>query len=116
MSTDKVLLTDEYLYEHNFKRDDSNESIPENLRKFFYAPEDNSFRIMLEKGYDSDNNFGFNYASAWKADDEDNPNKITKRAAVHGCLLTQNDLLSLIVLCELEKWADWFTLVKRDVD
>ena len=92
-----VYLDDELLKSFGFvKRDENN-----HLSPWIYG-EDKPYRIICEKGYDEtefcDYKYGVINISCWK---ENENGVIWKRASVHGCLMTVDDLTNVCRTCEI---------------
>ena len=93
----KIYLDDELLKSFGFVRRDENN----NLSPWIYG-EDKPYRIICEKGYDEtelcDYKFGIVKIFCWK---ENEKGVIWKRASVHGCLMTVDDLNNICRTCEI---------------
>ena len=92
-----VYLDDELLKSFGFvKRDENN-----HLSPWIYG-EDKPYRIICEKGYDETEICNYKYGviniSCWK---ENENGMIWKRASVHGCLMTVDDLNNVCRTCEI---------------
>ena len=92
-----VYLDDKLLKSFGFvKRDENN-----NLSPWIYG-EDKPYRIICEKGYDEtefcDYKYGVINISCWK---ENENGVIWKRASVHGCLMTVDDLNNVCHTCKI---------------
>ena len=92
-----VYLDDELLKSFGFVRRDENN----HLSPWIYG-EDKPYRIICEKGYDETElcnyKFGIVKIFCWK---ENENGVIWKRASVHGCLMTVNDLNNVCRTCEI---------------
>lgn len=93
----KIYLDDELLKSFGFVRRDENN----NLSPWIYG-EDKPYRIICEKGYDETEicnyKFGIVKIFCWK---ENENGIIWKRASVHGCLMTVDDLNNVCRTCEI---------------
>ena len=93
----KIYLDDELLKSFGFVRRDENN----NLSPWIYG-EDKPYRIICEKGYDETElcnyKFGIVKIFCWK---ENKKGVIWKRASVHGCLMTVDDLNNVCRTCEI---------------
>ena len=92
-----VYLDDELLKSFGFVRRDENN----HLSPWIYG-ENKSYCIICEKGYDEtelcDYKFGIVKIFCWK---ENEKGVICKRASVHGCLMTVDDLNNICHTCEI---------------
>ena len=92
-----VYLDDELLKSFGFVRRDENN----NLSPLVYG-EDKTYRIICEKGYDETELCNYKYGVVkifcWK---ENEKGVIWKRASVHGCLMTVDDLNNVCHTCEI---------------
>lgn len=91
----KTRITKEFLEENGFKKRQ------ENLPCSEYTNSDGDYRVMCRFGYTDGtmHEFGCIHIDCWLGDGTGR--RIIKRASVHGCICTEEDLANMIRLCKI---------------
>ena len=89
--TDEVLLKNGFLYKN-----------PDNyhLSSLYKCGERNEWRIMIEKGYDSKNQFGYTNCSCWICDEDSNA--IKRRTSISGSVKTIEEIATIVKICGID--------------
>lgn len=96
MKMEKTEITDELLLANGFKYDIE----PHNNLTGLHCQQ-GDWRIMIAKGYDSDNNFGCVRCDCWLGDGTGS--KIVRRSCVHGSVDRMEDIQNAIDMCRIPK-------------
>lgn len=89
--TDEVLLKNGFLYKN-----------PDNshLSSLYKCGERNEWRIMIEKGYDSKNHFGYTNCNCWICDEDSNA--IKRRTSISGSVKTIEEITTIAKICGID--------------
>ena len=88
-------INKEFLENNGFENIGSSEAIPN------YSNNSGDWNVNCRFGYTNGmmNEFGCIHIDCWKGDGTGT--SIIKRASVHGCICTEDDLKNILVLCDI---------------